>query len=389
MPYPPNRGDRIRALHAIRFLSTHADVYLGSVADEPWGSSEIQALEAHCKEVKVFRLPARARWIRAGLGFLCQKSVTQGAFYSKELALQVRNWTQEPFDAAVVFCSSMGQYIDQFQKRPKKILVDLVDVDSQKWIDYTQSTLGLKQWVFATEARRVARLEKQLSQASDAMSVVSQDEADIFRKIHPELHCHAFGNGVDYEYFSPTSLDPQSYATIRCGNPHMVFIGVLDYFPNVQGLEWFCRQIMPRIRDQFPQAVLDIVGRSPSKEVVELSKIPGVRLIGPVPDVRPYVLAADFSIAPLQIARGIQNKVLESLSCGRPVIATEHAATGIASMPGLLVAKSPENWTTQIHKLMDSTELERLGSQSRQMVIENYSWDAQLAGLLPLLGLNK
>ncbi|MFZ4083166.1 MAG: glycosyltransferase, partial [Pirellula sp.] len=116
---------------------------------------------------------------------------------------------------------------------------------------------------------------------------------------------------------------------------------------------------------------------------------PGVRLIGPVPDVRPYVLAADFSIAPLQIARGIQNKVLESLSCGRPVIATEHAATGIAKMPGLLVAESPENWTTQVHKLMDSTELERLGSQSRQRVIQNYSWDAQLAGLLPLLGLNK
>lgn len=389
MPYPPNRGDRIRALHAIRFLSMHADVYLGSVADEPWGSSEIQALEANCKEVKVFRLPAKGRWIRAGLGFLCQQSVTQGAFYSKELALQVRNWTQEPFDAAVVFCSSMGQYIDQFQNRPKKILVDLVDVDSQKWIDYTQSTFGLKQWVFATEARRVARLEKQLSQAADALSVVSQDEADIFRKIHPELHCHAFGNGVDYEYFSPTSLDPESYATIRCGNPHMVFIGVLDYFPNVQGLEWFCRQIMPRIRDQFPQAALDIVGRSPSKEVVELSKIPGVRLIGPVHDVRPYVLAADFSIAPLQIARGIQNKVLESLSCGRPVIATEHAATGIAKMPGLLVAESPENWTTQVHKLMDSTELERLGSQSRQRVIQNYSWDAQLAGLLPLLGLNK
>ncbi len=375
-------------MHAIRFLSLHAEVYLGSVADEPWGSDEIRALEKYCKQVKVFRLPARGRWVRAGFGFLCQKSVTQGAFYSKELALQVRNWTREPFDAAVVFCSSMGQYIDHFQKRPKKILVDLVDVDSQKWIDYTQSNFGLKRLVFATEARRVERLEKQLSQAADALSVVSQDEAEIFRRIHPELHCHAFGNGVDYDYFSPISFDPDSYAAIRNGNPHMVFIGVLDYFPNVQGLEWFCRQIMPRILEQFPKAKLDLVGRSPSKDVIELSKLPGVRLIGEVSDVRPYVLAANFSIAPLQIARGIQNKVLESLSCGRPVIATGYAATGIAKMPGLLVAESPESWTAQVHKLMDAGELLRLGDQSRQMVIENYSWESQLSGLLPLLGID-
>jgi sugar transferase (PEP-CTERM/EpsH1 system associated) len=363
----------------------HADVYLGSLADEPWGSSEIRALEADCKEVKVFRLPARGRWIHAGLGFLRQKSVTQGAFYSKELALQVQNWTREPFDAAVVFCSSMGQYIDQFQNRPEKILVDLVDVDSQKWADYAAVAKWPKKWVYRQEARRIGQLEKSIAQQANAVTVVSRDEADLFAKLHPGFRATPIGNGVDYEYFKPPSDRsdlPQSSGSLR-----LVFVGVLDYLPNIQGLEWFCNQVMPSLHATIPRVHLSIVGRRPTKKVQLLADRPGVRLIGEVPDVRPYVHEAHLAIAPLQIARGVQNKVLEALACGKPVVATEHAATGIETLGGMTVANEPTQWVQAIKELIEPEVYAQKSRAAREQIVERYSWESQLSPLLDLLGI--
>ncbi|MFM8327233.1 MAG: TIGR03087 family PEP-CTERM/XrtA system glycosyltransferase [Pirellulaceae bacterium] len=386
LPFPPNRGDRIRAYHTIEFLSKFLDVYLGSLADEPWDPSQIAHLEKLCKEVRVCKLDPRRRWLHACHQFALGEPVTQGAFYSRELAQQVKHWTSQPLDAALIFCSSMGQYANHFKVRPRKIVVDLVDVDSQKWSDYAQKASIPKKWLYRTESRRIDRLEKVLADTADSSLVVSQDEARLYSARHPGLVAHAIGNGVDHQFFSPEcGIAPAAQSSVP-GIPKLVFVGVLDYLPNSQGIQWFCRDILPVVRQSLPGVQLSIVGRNPPAEVLALGQLQGVQVVGPVRDVRPYVLAADIAIAPLQIARGVQNKVLEALACGKPVIATPEAATGIEGVEGIRVADRPLDWLTAIQELTDPEIYASVSKAAREQIVKNYSWDAQLAPLLSLLG---
>ncbi|MFN9988308.1 MAG: glycosyltransferase, partial [Pirellula sp.] len=258
----------------------------------------------------------------------------------------------------------------------------------QKWMDYSHSTRGFKRWLYLHEANRVRHLERRLSVEADAVSVVSSDEAALYRKHHLGLDAHAISNGVDHDYFAPDAVHEDHWSAHRHGVPQMVFVGVLDYLPNVQGLQWFCETVMPLILQEFPGALLEIVGRRPSPAVRELARHKGVRLVGEVSDVRPHVLAADIAIAPLQIARGIQNKVLEALACGRPVIATPEAATGIESRGGLFVVESPDEWLAAIRTLQCQHQTAQARGQAREGIIDQYSWDARLSPILEMLDLN-
>lgn len=390
LPYPPNRGDRIRAFHMLRFLSKHADVFLGSVADEPWGDEDASALRTYCEALSIHRLPPRGRWVRAAAGMAARRSATEGAFFSRPLASQVREWTKEhEFAAAIVYCSSMGQYCKSFSRRPRRVLIDLVDVDSQKWDDYADSTSGLKRLLYRREAHRVRHLERRLSTDADAVSVVSHDEASLFQSCHEGHMAYAISNGVDHSFFAPDALHENLWLPCRVGKPQMVFVGVLDYLPNVQGLQWFCEAVMPLILREYPDALLQIVGRRPSLAVRELGAMPGVQLIGEVDDVRPHVLAADVAIAPLKIARGIQNKVLEALSCGRPVIATTEASTGIESRGGVFIADTPLAWMEALERLQCEKRHSEAKESARDGIVEQYSWDAKLSPILEMLELQQ
>jgi sugar transferase (PEP-CTERM/EpsH1 system associated) len=281
----------------------------------------------------------------------------------------------------------MGQYISSFRQRPKQVIVDLVDVDSQKWRDYVGTTRGARKLLYRVEAERVRALEARLAKNANWMTVVSEEEANLYRSIHPSSAVHAVSNGVDQEYFSPRALPESTYRDVRQADPQMVFVGVLDYWPNEQGLDWFAKHILPRILQRYPAAELQIVGRRPSTKVQELTKVPGVRLVGEVDDVRPYVLASHFAIAPLKIARGVQNKVLEALACGRPVIATHEAATGIEHAGGILIADTPEQWLDAIAALREGGRAQSLSQAARKGCEQGYSWDAKLQPFLDMLGL--
>jgi polysaccharide biosynthesis protein PslH len=388
LPYPPDRGDRIRSFHMIRFLSQFCDLHLGSLADEPWQPDQVSFLETLCEEVKVFRLGPRYRWLMASARFATGGAITEGAFFSRELANQVSRWTSQRFDGALVFCSSMGQYIDCFSKRPTRIVLDLVDVDSQKWHDYAAKAKAPKSWLYFLEAARISQLERRLASAVDETLVVSPDEANLFATRHPGMTATSVGNGVDLDYFSPDAALAFASPDLHPRAPQMVFVGVLDYLPNSQGLHWFCNQVMPQLRKKLPGAHLRIVGRSPPADVVALGRLPGVEVVGQVPDVRPYLLSSHFAIAPLQIARGVQNKVLEALACGRPVVATPQAATGIEVSEGIVVASDPSEWVRAIEQIMVPTIYAQKAKMARQQSVEHYSWEARLLPLLSLLGVD-
>lgn len=389
-PYPPDRGDRIRSYQMLRFLSRRSRVWLACTADEDPTAEQLEHVRELCGgEVAVHRIGRGERLVGAASHMALRRSATQGAFYSRSMYRTLARWSQShKLDAVLSYCSSMGPYLQALHQRPPKVVLDLVDLDSQKWHDYADASGGLKRWIYRLEARRVHQLERRLAAASDHVVLVSPQEAELFQHHHNGHRAEALGNGVDTEYFAPDAITADRVAAHRRGQPQFVFVGVLNYHPNTSGICEFCDTIWPAIRHLWPAAHLDIVGRSPTTDVLSLGLIPGVRVVGSVDDVRPYLLAADVAIAPLRIARGVQNKVLEALASGLPVIATPQAATGVAPSPGLVTAAGTEQWLEAIRTLTATPEHHhRIGQAARHHVQQHSSWEAKLQPLTGYLGL--
>jgi sugar transferase (PEP-CTERM/EpsH1 system associated) len=260
-------------------------------------------------------------------------------------------------------------------------VIDLVDVDSQKWFDYAAAHRGPRAWLYRAEGRRLRRLEQFLPAWAQAVTLVSEAEAVVYRRFCAPGAVHAVTNGVDLEYFEP-GPEPDE--------PVCVFVGALDYHPNIDGVRWFCREVWPEVVRRRSGATFALVGRRPAPAVLRLAGLPGVELVGQVPDVRPYVARAAVTVVPLRIARGVQNKVLESLALGKPTVASPQTLAGLRAEPGvhLLRASSPAEWVEAVLRLFDDRDLRRrLGSAGRRYVEEHHHWDRCLEPFTELLDL--
>jgi len=385
VPYPPNRGDRIRSFHLLRSLAARTEVHLAFLAQERPPRETMSVLEGFCKRVAPVQLGRRNRWARAAWSLAVGRTATEGLFQSRKLQSIIRNWTCDTrFDSVVVFCSSMMQYVDAPGLLGVPVIVDLVDVDSQKWFDYAESSAGLKRCLFRLEGRRLRRLEGCLSERAEAITLVSPSEADLCRKFCPTDRIHVVPNGVDLDYFNPAQAS-DSRASQRC-----VFVGALDYRANIDGIRWFSTQIWPEIRRLRPRATFTLVGSKPTAAVCRLAELPGVELAGDVPDVRPYLADAAVVVVPLRIARGLQNKVLEALAMAKAVIATPQALKGLDATPDvhLCQASTSLEWIEATTNLLDAPDLRgRLGLAGRAYVERKFQWKTQLEPLVNLPGL--
>lgn len=382
VPYPPDKGDRIRTFQILRHLAQRADVYLACLADEPVESHVLQTLERYCKRVACVSLRGPLRWARGLLSLARGQTVTEGAFHSGELLSVVRDWARATtFHAAMASASSMVPYLQLPELVDTPTVVDLIDVDSQKWLDYAEGARAPRSWLYRTEGRRLRGLERGLPAWARAVILVSEAEADLYRGFCAPGHVEAVGNGVDLDYFQPQPVAQEQ----GC-----VFLGALDYWPNIEGIDWFCREVWPQIHDRHPESTVSLVGRRPTPAVRRLARIPGVRLVGQVPDVRPHLTGAAASIVPLRIARGIQNKVLESMAMAKATIASPQALEGLHAQPGtdLLRAETPAEWAEAISDLLDNASLRhRIGAAGRVYVETAHCWQRCLEPLDRLLGL--
>jgi polysaccharide biosynthesis protein PslH len=386
VPYPPDKGDRIRCYNILRFLAKRAEVSLACLADEPLHPGVETALRPLCRELAVVPL-GRARWPRAAWGLASGGSASVGAFSSPALARLLGRWASEArFDATLASASSVAPYLMAPGLRDVPAVVDLMDVDSQKWLDYASAGRPPRSWLHRLEGTRLRRLEGRLAEWARAVLLVADAEADLFRKVCPAGRAHAVTNGVDLDYFAPPP-DGREEEPARC-----VFVGAMDYLPNVDGASWFCREVWPEVRRRRPDARLSLVGRSPAPEVQALAGVPGVEVVGGVPDTRPYTRRASVTVVPLRIARGIQNKVLESLAMGKATVVSPPPLDGLAAVPGrdLLVADSPAEWVSCLAGLFDDPSRRRqLGAAGRAYVDQNHHWEVCLAPLAGLLGLSR
>lgn len=388
LPFPPNKGDKVRSFHLLKHLSASHNVFLGTFVDDPDDWQHVDTVRALCTQLHV--APLKPRWakLRSLMGLVTNQAL--GLQYYQNAKLQVwvqRVLTENSIDAIVIFSSVMAQYIPLHSKKPVPLLVDFVDVDSAKWSQYAANHRWPLSWLYRREGERLLAFEREVAASSQRTFLVTDNEAALFRKLAPESahKVDALSNGVDADYFSPDPKRASPFASESQAMeaPSLVFTGAMDYWPNIDAVTWFAQDVLPQLLARWPALRFYVVGRNPPPAVLALAS-QSVVVTGTVPDVRPYLQHATLVIAPLRIARGIQNKILEAMAMARPVIASSECVGAIAATQEveLLSARDATEFVTQINALLEAPQrAAAVGSAGRQCVVQHYSWTAHLGGI--------
>jgi sugar transferase (PEP-CTERM/EpsH1 system associated) len=384
IPYPPNKGDKIRSFFQLRALSKQHAVHLACFVDDKEDLRHVETLRKYCASVDaLYRGRATGMWLGL-LSILGTRPLSVAAFRSNALADRIaRIVNSRRIDLIFVFSSAMAEYVTSLKGIPK--VVDFVDVDSAKWRLYAERHRFPMSQLFRLEADRLAKYERELVESFDHSLVVSGAEADDLRDAETAGVISVIPNGVDLDYFA-NGKGPSA------GNGGVVFTGAMDYFPNVDAVHYFCERIFPLIREVVPQTLFHIVGRNPTRRVRALGRQRNVIVTGSVADVRPYLAQARVGVVPLRIARGIQNKVLESMAMGLPVVGTSQAFGGLhaTSSDGIRKEDSPERFARAVIEFLQNDELRRVCSdQAMRYVRRSHRWEdcgAQLEALVRRVG---
>ena len=382
LPYPPDKGERIRAFHTIRGLARRHRVHLLALDDG--AGADPAPLAELCERVEVFPLSRRAAYARAALGALRPRPLTLSFFQSKPLADRLREWVRgERFDAMVVFGSAMAPFAELAPDVPA--VMDMVDVDSAKWAQYARFAPIPLRPVYALEARRLRRYEAALASRFQRVVFATGNETRLYKTFAPAARAETMLSGVDFDYF-------QRFDLPRAARPTLVFTGQMDYFANVDGVVHFARKVFPRLRQQFPDVQLLVVGRSPVPAVRDLGELPGVQVTGAVGDVRPFLARAWVFVAPLRIAQGVQNKVLEAMASDLPVACSERVLAGLSdggfrSGRDLMAAASDDEMERAVAALLaDAGTRDRLAENGRQRLAATYRWAPNVERFEELVG---
>jgi len=381
IPYPPNKGDKIRSYHLLKHLAQHYRVHLATFVDDPDDWQYVPHVEALCASSHFAAMKPLVARLKSLGALLKNRSLSLEYYRDKG----VERWVKQTVAAhgierVLVFSSAMAQYADPY--RAARRVVDFVDVDSDKWRQYAEKKSFPMSWLYNYEAQRLLSYERQVARDYDASLFVSAPEAELFRQLAPESSRKIghFSNGVDTDYFSPHDSHASPYAA---GERALVFTGAMDYWPNVDAVQWFCDEVFPQLRTRFPELRFYIVGSRPAPAVQALAQRAGVTVTGTVPDVRPYIAHAAVAVAPLRIARGIQNKVLEAMAMATPVVVSPQALEGIDAIPGseLVLAEDAAAFADAVAALLTGLDSAAgaIGAAARAKVQSRYSWSSNLA----------
>jgi len=375
-PYPPKRGGTIRPFNMIRHLAESHEVVVCSLTRSDQQTHDAQGIAPHCAQFHIGQVDDRVQTMRMLATVPTPITASAAFFHSPSLARHIRRLlAEQKFDLVFVHCSSVAHYVAHVRGIPK--ILDFGDMDSQKWLEYAQHKpfpLSAGYW---WEGKRLVAEEKRLARRFDFCTTITRAEHDTLLGYGVDTPSDWFPNGVDNSFFAPiddVAYDPDT----------IVFIGRMDYFPNQQGMADFCTDVLPLLKAKRPGIKLQIVGADPSPAVRALGDIPGVTVTGTVPDVRPYVTRAALTVAPLRIARGTQNKILEAMAMGTPVVASRIAAGGVDAIPGqhLLAADDPAEVCAAILRILDDPgERARLSQAGRARVLSNHAWPSSMKRL--------
>jgi sugar transferase (PEP-CTERM/EpsH1 system associated) len=383
IPYPPNKGDKIRSYHLLQHLRKTHIVHLGTFVDDENDVQHIETVKKWCGDAYFSILRPNFAKLASLTALLKNKALSLDYYRSRSMQMWVDNTIKKyAITKVMVFSSAMAQFVE---KMPNMLrVIDFVDIDSDKWEQYSSKKSWPMSYLYRREARTLLAYEKTLASQFDASYFVSQAESDLFKQLAFESakKIGYFNNGVDTDYFCPKTPYENPYST---NEKVIVFTGAMDYWPNIDAVEWFTNEIFPALRVQHPDVMFCIVGARPSEQVLLLAQRPGVRVTGTVPDVRPFIAYAYTAVAPLRIARGIQNKVLEAMAMQKTVVVSEQALEGIDAIPGegLLLAKDAEGFKKILSELLKENH-PRDVPIARHLVETKYNWNHNLSVLNPM-----
>ena len=389
IPYPPNKGDKIRSFNEIKFLSKEHNLYLAFMIDYAEDCKYLNFLKKHCCDMDYEVINPIFQKLKT-LSFLFSGGpLTVPYFYSAHLQEAIDNNLEvNNIDAILCFSSAMAEYV--FKSRHfgttimarTKLIMDFVDVDSDKWRMYSEFSPFPLSLIHRREWKRLREYDAKVGKFFDSSVFVSEKEVDLFKSFCPEARASSIPNGVDFDYFSNGTEIKQEQCRDNIA-PTILFMGAMDYYPNEDAVIYFANEVMPLIREQVPTAQFVVVGSNPTKRVCELRHSPSVRVTGSVPDVRPYLAEAALFVAPFRIARGIQNKILEAMAAGVPVVARSEAVQGFGNQHVPLVVQSTTNSlaASVIELLGDEEKRIAMAIEAQDFVKNTYNWDINMAAL--------
>ena len=378
IPFPPNKGDKIRSFHLLQYLAQRYSVQLACFIDDPKDHQYIDTVKKYCGDTLFVPIHPTVAKFRSLQGLLNGQPLSF-EFYRKP---QVHEWVAQAIEKhnikkAVVFSSAMAQFLDDCEL-PCKI-IDFVDVDSDKWQQYAEKKAWPMSALYRREAKTVLNQENRIAREFNQSFFVSKAEAELFKKLAPnnKQKTSYFNNGVDSDYFSPSSDYPNPFAK---NVKNIVFTGAMDYWPNVDAVQWFVSEVFQHLVKQNQEVNFYIVGSRPTQVVQALGQNKNVTVTGMVPDVRPYLAYADIVVAPLRVARGIQNKVLEAMAMAKVVVVSPQALEGIDAIDGeeLILADSAKSFTEKISTLLRHPPT-TIGVNARTKVVSRYNWESNLS----------
>lgn len=374
-PFPPKRGGKIRPFNMIRHLARTHEVVVCSLARSVEEAEEGAGIEPYCAEHHMVVVDDRVQTLRMVATLPSPITASRSYFHSPALARTIRHLlTTRRFDLIIVHCSSVAHYVQHVTDVPK--ILDFGDMDSQKWLEYVAYKPWPLSWGYWWEGQRLVADEKRLARRFDFCTATTRAEWETLTGYEVDTPSDWFPNGVDASLFSP-STEPYDPNTIS-------FVGRMDYYPNQQAMFEFCRNVLPLLREKRPELRLMIVGADPSPAVRKLEDLPGVIVTGSVPQVQPYVLRSALTVAPLRIARGTQNKMLESMAMGVPVVSSRIAAGGVDAVSGehLHTASTPAEYCDAVLRILDNpVERARLAAAGRARVLSHHAWPSSLQRL--------
>ncbi len=375
IPYPPDKGDKIRSWRLLKHLTDRFDVHLACFIDDERDLDHRDFLDSLCASSAFVRLHPIIARLKSLPSVFLNDALTFGFYRDKKMAAVIDRLCKHPLAAEIAFSSSMAPYIAAPVAGRKRI-IDFCDADSEKWRQYALETRGLLSWVYDREGKALAQAETQIANWADASFAVTAEEAALFnRRASIRNHVDWWSNGVDTDYFDPARV-VEPVAT-PCD---IIFVGAMDYRANVEAVFEFVRDVWPKVRTAAPNASFAIVGSNPVARIRALDGVNGVTVTGRVDDVRPWLAQAKIAIVPLRIARGIQNKVLEAMAMAKPIVVTPDAMAGInCSNDAACIVQRPGEMATEIVSLLnDRDRRDAMGAAARAAIVESYNWDDRL-----------
>ncbi|MBM4135976.1 MAG: glycosyltransferase [Nitrospira sp.] len=457
IPYPPNKGDKIRSFHEIKYLSKDHNLFLAFLIDNERDVIYLNDLKDYCVGLDYDIIKPRWQKIKSIPYLLTDKPLGVPYFYSRQLQAAVdKRLGENKIDAIICFSSPMAEYVfkskaldvrslrllgqNNCSKRSiaalaqnnsnisnnsnelnirdcPRLIMDFVDVDSDKWRIYAGFSPFPFSLIYKREWKRLMNYENKIGTTFDWSVFVSEKEIELFKSFCPEANIISIPNGVDYSYYTEVRSvrdvqdvkdvrDDQNVRNVRndqtsgaieqfehlrqatrlndsnnSNTSNIVFIGAMDYFPNEDAILYFSSDIWPHVKKELPDAKFYIVGGRPSKKVKELSeKDPHIIVTGYVPDVRSYLSMADIFVAPLRIARGLQNKVLEAMAAGVPVVARPEAVQGLSGYNGCIqVEQNDIEFALCIRNILKAPQTkQKIVHDALKFIQENHHWEENL-----------